>query len=359
MSVSTCGHALLVFFAGLDSGLCQRSLHGVPFAGIGSVRPLRSASPSSFSSPLSTVLNGSVSEIEGETATNSTSLNSTADAVDSVATNSSWSSETDVSGSIWANSSSSSSSSSVVYALELISTNTSAAVGDTVLSNSSGVFTNVSAVEKELVETLEVDEQVTVLGEVQLGELLCDSLVQAEDAPLLQFALSANETIIANQTSYTVVSGETFTGGVGRRIWNGVVIDPAPDADEAFPRGVSMTWGEVCDIETFSLKVSKHTVEGNTSAVKSVPCGLSSAAVCLVEVAFDFLPGKEPLRVGVNSTSQSTGVRRRLGDGILGGGSRDRHQQRQALGWGWFSGGGGGDRRRKLQSDPVEVSICV
>lgn len=33
----------------------------------------------------------------------------------------------------------------------------------------------------------------SVLGEVQLGELLCDSLVQAEDAPLLQFALSANE----------------------------------------------------------------------------------------------------------------------------------------------------------------------
>ncbi|CAB1098319.1 unnamed protein product [Ectocarpus sp. CCAP 1310/34] len=275
MSISTCGHALLVFFAGMDSGLCQRSLHGVPFAGIGSVRPLRSASLSSFSTPMSTVLNGSVSEIEGETATNSTSLNSTADAVDSIATNSSWSSETDVSVPVGANSSSSSSSSSVVYGLELISTNTSAAVGDTVLSNSSGAFTNVSAVEKELVETLEVDEQVTgdfacmwtisrcsgnnlcattvqgkrrtvayhvehpnlvspvddeitnrsVLGEVQLGELLCDGLVQAEDAPLLQFALSANE------------------------IWNGVVIDPAPDADEAFPRGVSMTWGEVCDIE--------------------------------------------------------------------------------------------------------------
>ncbi|CBN79561.1 conserved unknown protein [Ectocarpus siliculosus] len=359
MSLPTFGHALLVFFAALDSGLCQRSLHGVPFAGIGSVRPLRSASPSSFSSPLSTVLNGSISEIEGETTTNSTSLNSTADAVDSVATNSSWSSETDVSGSVWANSSSSSSSSSVVYALELISTNTSTAVGDTVLSNSSGVFTNVSAVEKELAETLEVDEQVTVLGEVQLGELLCDSLVQAEDAPLLQFALSANETIIANRTSYTVVSGETFTGGVGRRIWNGVVIDPEPDAGEAFPRGVSMTWGEVCDVETFSLKVSKHTVEGNTSAVKSVPCGLSGVEVCLVEVAFDFLPGKEPLRVGVNSTGQSTAVRRRLGDGILGGGSRDRHQQQQAFGWGWFGGGGGSGRRRKLQSDTVEIQVMV
>ena len=33
----------------------------------------------------------------------------------------------------------------------------------------------------------------SVIGEVQLGELLCDSLVEAEDAPLLQFAISANE----------------------------------------------------------------------------------------------------------------------------------------------------------------------
>lgn len=32
-----------------------------------------------------------------------------------------------------------------------------------------------------------------MIGEVQLGELLCDSLVEAEDAPLLQFAISANE----------------------------------------------------------------------------------------------------------------------------------------------------------------------
>lgn len=33
----------------------------------------------------------------------------------------------------------------------------------------------------------------SVLGEVQLGELLCDSLVDAEDAPLLRFAISENE----------------------------------------------------------------------------------------------------------------------------------------------------------------------
>lgn len=38
-----------------------------------------------------------------------------------------------------------------------------------------------------------------VIGEVQLGELLCDSLVEAEDAPLLQFAVSANEVSSRNQ----------------------------------------------------------------------------------------------------------------------------------------------------------------
>lgn len=32
-----------------------------------------------------------------------------------------------------------------------------------------------------------------MLGEVLLGELLCESLVEAEDAPLLQLAISVNE----------------------------------------------------------------------------------------------------------------------------------------------------------------------
>lgn len=47
----------------------------------------------------------------------------------------------------------------------------------------------------------------SVIGEVQLGELLCDSLVEAEDAPLLRFAISANEV-----STYIKV----FQGFVGR-----------------------------------------------------------------------------------------------------------------------------------------------
>ena len=32
-----------------------------------------------------------------------------------------------------------------------------------------------------------------VIGEIQLGELLCDSLAEAEDASLLHFAIGASE----------------------------------------------------------------------------------------------------------------------------------------------------------------------
>ena len=32
-----------------------------------------------------------------------------------------------------------------------------------------------------------------VVGEIQLGESLCDSLSEAEDAPLLNFAIGASE----------------------------------------------------------------------------------------------------------------------------------------------------------------------
>lgn len=44
-----------------------------------------------------------------------------------------------------------------------------------------------------LLPSLKKNRHLVVLGEVQLGELLCDSLAAAEDAPLLQFELSVNE----------------------------------------------------------------------------------------------------------------------------------------------------------------------
>eukprot|EP00903_Cladosiphon_okamuranus_P011188 g10557.t1 len=202
---------------------------------------------------------------------------------------------------------SSTSSSSAVYAIETIFTNSS---GDPESANVSS-STNVSAVGEELIENIEVDQQVTVIGEVQLGELLCDSLVEAENAPLLQFAISANETLVVNRTSYSVASGETFTGGVARRMWIGTVTDPEQAEDEAFPRRVSMTWGEVCD----------------------------------VQVALEFLPDGPPLRVDFTG-------RRRLG------GSRGGRDCQQSLAGenGRLSSIGG---HRKLQAENVEIQALV
>ena len=69
------------------------------------------------------------------------------------------------------------------------------------------------------------------------------------------------------------------------------------------------------------------------------------------QVALDFLPYSEPLAIGVNSTEESTRVRRRLGRTSH---SRDRHQ---SFGGGLFEAfarrSAGGSRR--LQSDAVEV----
>lgn len=42
--------------------------------------------------------------------------------------------------------------------------------------------------------------------------------------------------------------------------WKGVVIDPEPTEDEAFAREVSMTWGEVCDVEVSGNVLEKDAL---------------------------------------------------------------------------------------------------
>lgn len=135
------------------SSICQTSHRSVPFTGIGSLRPLRSSSSSSF--------NMSDPDVGLEPSTNSSS-SSGADDAHASATNSSSSSAVDTTGGALTNSSYYSSS-SAVYAIETIFTNTSAGAGDSESHNST-VSTNVSAVEEELIETLEVDQQVTGKG---------------------------------------------------------------------------------------------------------------------------------------------------------------------------------------------------
>lgn len=56
-----------------------------------------------------------------------------------------------------------------------------------------------------------------VVSEIEVGELLCDSLANAEDADALSFVLLNDNRVIAVQTSYTVIDGSAFTDGIGRK----------------------------------------------------------------------------------------------------------------------------------------------
>lgn len=58
----------------------------------------------------------------------------------------------------------------------------------------------------------------TVVSPVEVGELLCDTLEEAEDAAFLSFLLLENESIVAEKSSYIVTSGGAFTDGIGRKV---------------------------------------------------------------------------------------------------------------------------------------------
>lgn len=141
--------SILLISTGGVSGTCQTLRQDIPVTGIGSVRLLNSVSSASSSLPTRSTLNESDPGVGWEPSTNSSSVSSDDDALAS-GTNSSFSSAS-------MNSSSYASSSEVVYAIETIFTNSS---GDPDSFNYSS-STNVSAVEEELIETLEVDQQVT------------------------------------------------------------------------------------------------------------------------------------------------------------------------------------------------------
>ncbi|CAM9938469.1 unnamed protein product, partial [Ectocarpus sp. 4 AP-2014] len=143
-------------------------------------------------------------------------------------------------------------------------------------------------IEQELVAALESDPQATVVVQIGLGELLCDSLEDASDSTLLRFNISSTETVIAERTSYSSIDGNVFPDGETRKIWMGEVVDPEPPAGSA-PRTVSMTWTDPCGVESFLLTVVSHNNDGSTSIVRSIPCAAgSSSEVCMVELAVVF-----------------------------------------------------------------------
>ncbi|CAN0216102.1 unnamed protein product, partial [Ectocarpus sp. 8 AP-2014] len=87
-----------------------------------------------------------------------------------------------------------------------------------------------------------------VVGDIELGELLCDSLEDAPGSSLLRFTISSTETVIAERTSYSSIDGSILPDGNTRETWLGEVVDPEPAA-ESVPRTVSMTWTTPCDPE--------------------------------------------------------------------------------------------------------------
>ncbi|CAM9929715.1 unnamed protein product, partial [Ectocarpus sp. 12 AP-2014] len=56
---------------------------------------------------------------------------------------------------------------------------------------------------EDLVDVVEADDQNTVVGDIELGELLCDNLEDAPGSSLLRFTISSTETVIAERTSYS------------------------------------------------------------------------------------------------------------------------------------------------------------
>lgn len=44
-----------------------------------------------------------------------------------------------------------------------------------------------------------------------------------------------------------------YVPSLSQKVWSGVVTDPEQAEDEAVPRTVSMTWGDVCSTEVGSL----------------------------------------------------------------------------------------------------------
>eukprot|EP00752_Nemacystus_decipiens_P004376 g3999.t1 len=159
-------------------------------------------------------------------------------------------------------------------------------------------------VEQDLVDSLEAGGQTTVVGHVELGELLCGSLVDAPDATLLRFSISSTETVIAQRTSYSTVDGSVMHDGKGRKLWMGEVVDPEPPAGSV-PRTISMTWTDPCDVESFLLKVVYPKEDDHTSVVRSVPCAAgSSTELCMVELDVVFDSNDDPVEPELDDPGQ-------------------------------------------------------
>ncbi|CAM9764939.1 unnamed protein product, partial [Ectocarpus sp. 4 AP-2014] len=115
----------------------------------------------------------------------------------------------------------------------------------------------------------------SVVGDVELGELLCDSLEDASDSSLLRFTISSTETVIAERTSYSSIDGSVLSDGITRK--------------------------------SFLLKLVSRNSDGSTSIVTSVPCSAgSSNEICMVELEMFFHDESEAVDTTQSSSSSSS-----------------------------------------------------
>eukprot|EP00752_Nemacystus_decipiens_P010085 g8987.t1 len=139
-------------------------------------------------------------------------------------------------------------------------------------------------VQDEIIAGLEADDDVTATPNViELGELLCDSLDEASSSTMLRFAISSNETVTAEQTSYSELDGAAFSDNKERKAWKGEVVNPAPAADAA-PSIISMTWTSECETETFVLRMTTRIGDDTISITETVPCAAGSVTdICVAQ----------------------------------------------------------------------------
>eukprot|EP00752_Nemacystus_decipiens_P018442 g16533.t1 len=162
--------------------------------------------------------------------------------------------------------------------------------------SSSECISSDEQVQDELLAELDADDQITAAArEIELGELLCDSLDEASGSSQLRFAMSSTETVTAERTSYTEYDGDVFSDSNDRKVWRGDVVDPAPPAGTT-PRTVSMGWAIPCDVETFTLKMVGTNPDGTTSVTTTIPCEAgSSTDICIMQYDIDLPDSDEPL----------------------------------------------------------------
>ncbi|CAM9941892.1 unnamed protein product [Ascophyllum nodosum] len=165
-----------------------------------------------------------------------------------------------------------------------------------------------------LTEASQNNYNATVVGDVQIAEVLCDTLVEAEGASSLTFTFSPGENIVVDKAFYTEHSGDVFTDGLSRKVWAGT----EEGTDPLQARRVTMTWAEECSAETFLLKLDTNNGDGTFTVVRTIPCNVGTDInICVFEVevnAEDIPPhGDDTPLTDTNQTSNGRRVQAEIG----------------------------------------------